>query len=114
MSEDISIYTEKKILAPSVYTIILNYNNYFDTIETIESVLSLEYDLNSVLLVENSSDKTIIRKIRTQFPDLAIIENKKNLGYAGGNNIGIQKAIASGADYIFLLNKDVKLEKDVL
>jgi hypothetical protein len=114
MSEDFSIFTEKKIPAPSVYTIILNYNNYFDTIETIESVLSLEYEVNSVLLVENSSDKTIIRKIRTQFPDLAIIENKKNLGYAGGNNIGIQKAIASGADYIFLLNNDVSLEKDVL
>jgi GT2 family glycosyltransferase len=114
MSEDSSIYTEKKILAPTVFTIILNYNNYSDTIETIESVLSLEYDANSVLLVENSSDKAIIRKIRIQFPDLAIIENKKNLGYAGGNNIGIQKAIASGADYIFLLNNDVRLEKDVL
>jgi len=114
MSEEISIYTEKKIIPPSVYTIILNYNNFSDTIETIESVLSLEYDANSVLLVENSSDKTIIRKIRTQFPDLPIIENKNNLGYAGGNNIGIRKAIASGADYIFLLNNDVILEKDVL
>ena len=114
MSENISIYTEKKILAPSVFTIILNYNNYTDTIDTIESVLSSEYDVNSILLIENSSDKTIIRKIRTQFPDLAIIENEKNLGYAGGNNIGIQKAIASGADYIFLLNNDVTLEKDVL
>jgi len=114
MSENISIYTEKKILAPSVFTIILNYNNFSDTVETIESVLSLEYDANSVLLVENSSDKTIIQKIRTQFPDLAIIENKKNLGYAGGNNIGIQKAFKSGTDYIFLLNNDVKLEKDVL
>jgi len=114
MNEDISPYTEKKILSPSVYIVILNYNNYSDTIETISSVLSLEYDAISVLLIENSSDKTIIRKIRTQFPDLKIIENKKNLGYAGGNNIGIQKAIASGADYIFLLNNDVKLEKDVL
>jgi len=114
MSENISIYTEKKILAPSVFTIILNYNNYTDTIDTIESVLSSEYDVNSILLIENSSDKTIIRKIRTRFPDLAIIENEKNLGYAGGNNIGIQKAIASGADYIFLLNNDVTLEKDVL
>ena len=100
--------------SPSVYSIVLNYNNYSDTIETIESVLSLEYDANSVILVENSSDKTIIQKIRTQFPDLTIIENKKNLGYAGGNNIGIQKAMESGADYIFLLNNDVILEKDVL
>jgi len=114
MSENSTKNSDKKILAPSVFTIILNYNNYSDTIETIESVISLEYDANSVLLVENSSDKSIIRKIRTQFPDLAIIENKKNLGYAGGNNRGIQKAIGSGADYIFLLNNDVKLEKDVL
>ena len=114
MIEDISMNTEKKIFLPSVYTIILNYNNYYDTIETLESALSLEYDANFVLLVENSSDKTIIRKIRDQYPDLAIVENNKNLGYAGGNNAGIQKAIASGADYIFLLNNDVRLEKDVL
>ena len=100
--------------SPSVYSIVLNYNNYSDTIETIESVLSLEYDANSVILVENSSDKTIIQKIRNHFPDLTVIENKKNLGYAGGNNIGIQKALESGADYIFLLNNDVILEKDVL
>jgi GT2 family glycosyltransferase len=103
-----------KIPSPSVYSIVLNYNNYTDTIDTIESVLSLEYDANSILLIENSSDKSIIRKIRTQFPNLAIFENEKNLGYAGGNNVGIQKAIASGADYIFLLNNDVTLEKDVL
>jgi hypothetical protein len=114
MIKEISKDTEKKILTPSVFTIILNFNNYSDTIDTIESVLSLKYEKNSVLLVENSSDKTIIRKIRTQFPDIEIIENKKNLGYAGGNNIGIQKAIESGADYIFILNNDVKLEKDVL
>jgi len=114
MDENISRNNEKKIHSPSVYTIILNYNNYSDTRETIESVLSLEYGANSVLLVENSSDITIIQKIRTQFPYLTIIENKKNLGYAGGNNVGIQKAVASGADYIFLLNNDVRLEKDVL
>lgn len=114
MYEDISRYRDKKMPSPSVYTIILNYNNYSDTIETIESVLSLEFGANSVLLIENSSDETIIRKIRNQFPDLTIIENKKNLGYAGGNNVGIQKAVASGADYIFILNNDVRLEKDVL
>jgi GT2 family glycosyltransferase len=114
MITDISKPTEKKIPPPSVYTIILNYNNYSDTIETIESALSLDYNSNSVLLVENSSDKMIIQKIRSRFPDLAITENSKNLGYAGGNNIGIQKGLASGADYIFLLNNDLKLKKDVL
>ena len=114
MSENIINDSEKKFPAPSVYTLVLNYNNYADTVETIESVLSMNYDSNVILLIENSSDKTIIQKIRTTYPNLAIIENKKNLGYAGGNNIGIQAAIAGGAEYIFLLNNDVRLEKDVL
>jgi GT2 family glycosyltransferase len=114
MRENILNDSEKKLPAPSVYTIVLNYNNYADTVETIESVLSLRYDSNFILLIENSSDKKIIQKIRITYPNLAIIENKKNLGYAGGNNIGIQAAIASGAEYIFLLNNDVILEKDVL
>jgi len=114
LSENIINDSEKKFPAPSVYTLVLNYNNYADTVETIESVLSMNYDSNVILLIENSSDNTIIQKIRTAFPNLAIIENKKNLGYAGGNNIGIQAAIAGGAEYIFLLNNDVILEKDVL
>lgn len=114
MSENIINDSEKKFPAPSVYTLVLNYNNYADTVETIESVLSMNYDSNVLLLIENSSDNTIIQKIRTTYPNLAIIENKKNLGYAGGNNIGIQAAIAGGVQYIFLLNNDVRLEKDVL
>jgi GT2 family glycosyltransferase len=114
MIEDNLKFPKQKIPPPTVITIILNYNNYSDTIDTIDSVLSLEYDANSLLLVENSSDKKIIQKIRAQFPELEIIENNKNLGYAGGNNVGIRKALASGADYIFLLNNDIILERDVL
>jgi len=99
---------------PSVTTIILNYNNYSDTKNTIESVLSLDYDANSVLLVENSTDPMVIRKIRSEFPALKILENEKNLGYAGGNNTGIREAVGRGRDYVFVLNNDVILEKDVL
>jgi len=99
---------------PSVCTLILNYNNYSDTIETIESVFSLDYDSNTLILVENSTDEQVIKKIQSQFPDLEIIRNSENLGYAKGNNAGIQAAIARGAEYIFILNNDVILEKDVL
>lgn len=104
----------QKISSSSVFTIILNYNNYSDTIKTLDSVFSQDYDANSVLLVENSTDKTIIQKIRIRFPNLEILENERNLGYAGGNNRGIREAIYKGAEYIFLLNNDVILEKDVL
>jgi GT2 family glycosyltransferase len=113
-NEKNSSLTENMMPLPSVFTIILNYNNYSDTKKTIESVLSLDYDANSVLLVENSTDPVVNRKMRSQFPALEILENEKNLGYAGGNNKGIQEAIARCADYIFLLNNDVILENDVL
>jgi len=100
--------------APKVISIILNYNNYPDTIKTIESVLSLEFDSNTVILVENSTNKRTIEKIRSDFPHIGIIENEKNLGYAGGNNVGIQFALSCGADYVFIINNDVILESDVL
>jgi GT2 family glycosyltransferase len=105
---------EKKPSPPAVYTIILNYNNYRDTVQTLDSVLSQDYEANSVLLVENSTDKNVIEKIRSRFPGLTVIENGKNMGYAGGNNIGIRNALMRQADYIFLLNNDVSFERDVL
>ena len=113
-NEKNSLLKENTMPLPSVSTIILNYNNYPDTKNTIDSVLSLDYNANSVLLVENSTDPVVIRKMRSQFPTLEILENEKNLGYAGGNNKGIRQAVARGADYIFVVNNDVILEKDVL
>lgn len=105
---------ENKKASPTVYSIILNFNNYPDTVKTLESVFSQNYAENNILLVENSTDKQIIQKIRYRFSDLNILENEKNLGYAGGNNRGIKEAISRGADYIFLLNNDIILEKNVI
>ena len=99
---------------PSVITIVLNYNNIFDTIETLKSANQMSYTKNSLLLIENSSEKEVVETIRSQYPTLEIIENGKNMGYAGGNNVGIKRAIEKGADYIFILNNDVILERDVL
>lgn len=99
---------------PQVVTIVLNYNNLPDTLETLESASALSYIKNSLLLIENSTTREIVEKIRSKFPALDIIENQRNLGYAGGNNVGMRYALDRGADYIFLLNNDVTLEPDVL
>lgn len=99
---------------PSVFTLILNFNNYADTVETIESVYASDYDPNTLILIENSTEKEIPRKIHERFPALEIIINQKNLGYAEGNNVGIEAALARGADYVFILNNDVILERDAL
>jgi hypothetical protein len=99
---------------PRVYTIVLNYNNFSDTVETLQSVLMLAYTNNQILLVENSTKKEIPERIRQLFPDIEIIENEKNLGYAGGNNVGIRYAMKQGAEYIFVINNDISIQPDVL
>lgn len=101
-------------IEPSVYIIVLNYNNLYDTIESLRSVEKLNYENYKVLLVDNGSTEGIIGEIRKKFPNLEIIKNEKNLGYAGGNNVGILKAMGEKANYIFLLNNDVVVERDVL
>ena len=114
MSKNISIFAEKKTQLPSVYTIILNYNNYFDTVETIESVLSLDYVPNTVLLVENSQIKQLYEKFEPDFRTLQLLKIRKIWGMPEEIMLVFKKLWQSGADYIFLLNNDVKLEKDVL
>ena len=100
--------------SPPVYVVILNYNNLPDTVETIRSVLAIEYNNFRVLLVENSTDHAVIDAIRVQFPDIEILEAGRNLGYAGGNNAGILHAMKKEPDYIFVLNNDVSVEPGVL
>jgi hypothetical protein len=102
------------VVWPNVTILILNYNNIQDTVETLSSTYLLEYKNFNILLVDNGSDKEVVDKIRTRFPKLDILENGQNLGYAGGNNVGLRCIIERGADYIYLLNNDVLVPPDSL
>ncbi|MGD0081493.1 MAG: glycosyltransferase family 2 protein [Methanoregula sp.] len=99
---------------PLVYIIILHYNRISDTVLTLESVQSLQYDNFRVLLVDNDPTHGITREILSQFPQVEFQKNSENLGYAGGNNIGIRIAIARGAEFLLILNNDVIVETDIL
>lgn len=99
---------------PVVYVIILNYNNIADTLKTIHSVRALHYDNFRLLVVENSTDTTVPYAIKKEFPEIEILENGSNLGYAGGNNAGILYAMREEPDYILLLNNDIQAAPDCL
>lgn len=99
-----------------VAIIILNYNGEKDTIECLESVQKLStgnYEL-LVIVVDNASKDESVSKIKAQFPDIVILENKDNLGFSGGNNVGIKYALNKGASYVLVLNNDTFLHKDLL
>jgi len=85
-----------------------------DTLECLESLSHLDYSFYEVVVVDNDSTDGSVPAIRARYPDVVIIETGENLGYAGGNNVGIQYALACGADYVFLLNNDTTVNPQML
>ena len=106
---------------PKVSIVILNWNRAEDTIQCLKSISVLRiknYEL-SIVVVDNGSDdisnlKRQISKLQLKSQNLKIIENKKNLGYAAGNNAGIKYALDTSADYIMILNNDTLVDRNLL
>lgn len=105
------------MIQPSVYIILLNYNGYKDTICCIDSLRDINYKNYKIIVVDNhstdSSKKEISQYIKNK-EDVIFIESKENLGFSGGNNLGIKYAMDKNADYICLLNNDTTVESDFL
>ncbi|MGG4405951.1 glycosyltransferase family 2 protein [Geobacillus stearothermophilus] len=99
---------------PLVYVILLNYNGYKDTIECIESLEKVTYPNMKIVIVDNNSTDGSEQIIKEKFPQHTFIQTGDNLGFAGGNNVGINYALEQGADYVCLLNNDTVVEKDFL
>lgn len=94
--------------------IVLNWNGKNDTIECIDSLQKLDYPNYEILMVDNGSTDGSEEIIRTSFPSVHVIQTKQNLGYAGGNNVGMRIALSRGADYVWLLNNDTLVNPDAL
>ncbi len=103
-----------------VFIIVLNWNQPKLTIETIESLQKLkthkDCQLKIVVVDNGSSDNSVeeFRKLRPQKFGLEIMETGSNLGFAGGNNIGIKYAIDHFADYVMVLNNDTVVSSTLL
>jgi len=95
---------------PKIFVIILNWNNQKDTYECIESFENNDYPNYRIVIVDNGSEN----KLKINNPNIKIIYNQNNLGYAGGNNVGIKYALKNNADYILLLNNDTLVDDNFL
>lgn len=91
---------------PLVYILIVNYNAWRDTLACLRALERLEYPNYRVLVLDNASNNDAVAQLRAAFPHLELIELERNLGFAGGSNVGIRWALAKGADYVWLLNPD--------
>ncbi|WP_318507240.1 glycosyltransferase family 2 protein [Bacillus sp. T3] len=99
---------------PSVYIVILNYNNPDDTIACVEEAEKINYENFKIIIVDNFSKDNSEAILKQRFPQHTFLQTGANLGYAGGNNIGMKFAKDQNADYICILNNDVITDKDFL
>jgi len=99
---------------PKIYIIVLNFNQTETTIECLNSLNNLDYPCYQIVVVDNGSSQTDYRNIPGKFPDIIFIHNEENLGVAGGRNVGIKRAIEEKAEYILLLDNDMRVAPDLL
>lgn len=97
---------------PKVMIIVLNYNGNRDTIECVKSLHKLNYSNYDVLIVDNGSTDDSHKILKSAFPEITVIETGRNLGFAGGSNAGIRRALTEGAECIILLNNDTVVDRE--
>ena len=101
-----------KQIPPLISFITICYNGLDDTCVLIESlrdtISSVSYE---IIVVDNASRQDEASLIQERYPFVRTLRSEKNLGFSGGNNLGIQ--IAQGK-YLFLINNDTYLTEDGL
>ena len=95
--------------APAVELIILTWNSREVLRRALSSLRSLTYPRLRLLVVDNASEDGTERMVRDEFPECDLVQTGANLGYTGGNNRGIARALERGADYVLVLNPDTVL-----
>lgn len=100
---------------PCVAIILLNYNNYQDTIACVETLRRIDYSNWIIVIVDNHSPNTSFAELKKlEEGNIHVIDSGRNGGFAFGNNIGIRYALENGANYVLLLNNDTLVEPDFL
>lgn len=99
---------------PLVTIIILNWNGWRDTIACVETCRRLTWPNFRILVVDNGSNDGSGDILHKSLPDLEIIQTGANLGFAGGNNAGIRRALGQGTEFIWLLNNDAIVDPEAL
>jgi GT2 family glycosyltransferase len=101
-------------VAASWWFIVLSWNGRDDTLACLRSLQSLLDGDAAIVCADNGSVDGTVEAVRAQFPQVEVIENRANIGFSGGNNAGIDHALAHGAQWVVLVNNDATLRPDAL
>jgi GT2 family glycosyltransferase len=100
---------------PRVRVVVLNWNGRDMTVDCLHSLLAMTGVKCSITVVDNGSSDNSAEAIQREFPNMQVIANKQNLGFAAGCNVGMEEALKEqGRDYILLVNNDTVVDAAML
>lgn len=97
-----------------IFIVVLNFNSKNLLANCLKSLKKIKTSHYRIVVDNNSSDGSLEVARKSLRKDDQVIKNKKNLGFAKGNNVGIRWALAQGATHVLLLNPDTDAENDFL
>jgi GT2 family glycosyltransferase len=98
-------------MKPLVSIITINFNQLQHTLDLLKSLRKVTYPNVEVIIVDNASKENPLDAITSNYPEVKVIVSEQNLGFAGGNNLGIKEA---KGDYILFLNNDTEADPGFL
>ena len=97
---------------------ILNWNRGADTVACLKSLDKIrtpkETEVLTIVVDNASTDDSLILLHKLKSPAFRIVQNEANLGYVGGNNVGIKVALEEKCDWVMVLNNDTLVDRDFL
>ncbi len=101
-------------MTKKVAVILVNWNSFQLTADCIASLGAMPYSDYSIIVVDNGSVDRSGQLLKETYDHIILIESSKNLGFTGGNNLGMQYAVEQGYTYALLLNNDTFVEPGFL
>lgn len=98
-------------MEPFVSIISINYNTTAVTCEMLESLKKISYKNFEVIIVDNASIENPEKVLQLNYPEVKFIRSEVNLGFSGGNNLGLTKATG---EYILFLNNDTEVDSNFI
>lgn len=99
---------------PPVSVVVLSWRGRADTMACLQALRRLEYSNWSLVLVDNEGRDFTAEEVSALVPGAVYERTEVNLGFAGGSNLGMRRALAAGAAYVWFLNNDAEPEPDAL
>jgi GT2 family glycosyltransferase len=92
--------------------VVIAYNQREQTLACLRALSGVTYPAWTILLIDNGSTDGMAEAVAQAFPQVGMLRLDENQGYAGGTNLGVTRALADGADYVLVLNNDVRVPPD--